>query len=126
VSAEPAGAPTQSVEESAKDSRASACLDIVKNCFMMLVGISLMAYGEWLSFEKEQSKREFFERQERMEDVQDRLRERLERARASRTPLDFDDIWDSFDKGVEESRRQREAERAGTAPTTSQSPRGER
>lgn len=120
----PVGARPPSEEPAApEDEKPATCFDLVKNCLLALVGLSLMAYGEWLSFEKEQSKREFFERQERMEDVRDRLRERLERARATRTPIDFDDLWDSFDKGVEESRRKREAaERAGTAPTTSQSP----
>ena len=60
---------------------------------MGVVGFSLMATAEWLSFDKEQRKREFFERLERQEDVRERLHERLEKARASRTPLDFSDLW---------------------------------
>ena len=89
--------------------------DIFKNCLMGLVGLSLMAYAEWLSFDKEQRKREFFEHQERMEDLQDRLQERFDRARASRTPINFEDLW----RTVEERQRKRKREAATTAtPST--------
>lgn len=95
-------------------------LELFKNCLMALLGLSLMAYAEWLSFEKEQSKREFFERQERIEDVQDRLQERLERARATRTPINFEEIWNSVDREIEERHRlEREAERAASTATPS-------
>jgi len=120
VSGEPAAAPDSSAEESPEDFKLPPWLEFFKNCLMGLVGLSLMAYAEWLSFEKEESKRQFFERQERMEDLQDRLHERLERARASRTPLNFEEIWNSVEKEVEERHRS-EAEQAGTAPTTSKS-----
>ena len=120
MSGEPAAAPGPDPQSSPEDSSPSSCFELVKNCLLCLVGLSLMAWGEWLSFEKEESKRQFFEQRERMEDVQDRLHERLERARASRTPLDFDEIWNSYNEAVEESRKKRAAERAGTAATTSQ------
>ncbi|MBL4847649.1 MAG: hypothetical protein JKY65_19200 [Planctomycetes bacterium] len=97
-------------------------LELFKGCLMGVVGLSIMVYAEWLGFDQEERKREFFQQMDRQQEVMDRVGEDLRKARAARTPIDYSDIWKEFDEARERRRLEREARTPAASPTPTPAP----
>lgn len=120
AAAAPAAAEPVAPEE--PESRASSCWSTARSCLGALLGLALMGYAEWLSVSKEAAQREFFAGEERREEVAREVRESLERARASRTPINFADLWEDPPRPERVVSGEPEAEGTGEEPSPTPEP----